>query len=108
MPAYVAQTRRSVLPFRANPEDSALVPARSDDPLLPPVDNGWDFNQPHEDAAKAAGTRVAKPGGNVRNPLVGFYKKMAGRIEADLRYDFTVTSAHLSKMTLQRARTYPQ
>lgn len=96
------------MPFRANLEDSALIPARSADPLLSAVDNRSDFNQPHEYPAETAGTCIAKARGDVRNSLVGLRKEMAGRIEANFRYYFTITGASLCEMTLQRTSTYSQ
>lgn len=84
------------------------MPARPADLLLPPVDNRSGFNQPHEYPTEAAGTCIAKPRGNARNSLVGLRKEVAGRIEADFRYYFTVTGASLCKMTLQRTGTYSQ
>lgn len=76
--------------------------------LLPPIDHGWNFHQPHESPAEAARSRIAETACDAGNALIGFREQMASRIEADFGNYLAIARPHPGQMALQRTRTDPQ
>jgi hypothetical protein len=70
--------------------------------LLPPIGAGPDFHQTHKSSVETAGAGKTQPRSDVTNPLVGFRKELASRIEPDFRDQFAIARSHVGKATLQR------
>jgi hypothetical protein len=72
---------------------------------LAPEDARLDLHPAHEGTTETACIRITETRGDIAYPLVGIREQLACYVETDFLYQFTVTSVHFRKMTLQRART---